>query len=112
MFFSCADWETQVKQCQHSQEEQTIHEEQGFCSPSATKRVSKFFDKFGCKTEPSKDIDISKQFDVDLVMKMSCPSTGKLLTKRARQLSKPKLASPKKALRVAASKFEDQKETG
>lgn len=47
MFFSCADWESQIKPTQNILENQ-----QGFSTPAAPKRLLKLMDKIGCNTDP------------------------------------------------------------
>jgi len=95
MFFSCADWETQIKQSQPTEET-----DQGFQTP-CNKRLFKFMDKFA-------NTDVREttctEFDVDLVMNKNIASTSKVLSKRSRPVSKPRQVSPKKALRVSTLK--------
>lgn len=110
MFFSCADWETQIKSTPQNLESE--EPEAGFMTPSApaNKRLSKLMEKMGCNTDP-KPSNFSNQFDVDLVMKKSS-TTSKLLSKRSRTSGKPKQVTPKKALKIA-TKFEEMpKEAG
>ena len=69
-------------------------------------------DKIGNLTDNLNDFSSQNQFDVDLVMKKSCTTTSKLLSKRAKQFGNSKQSSPKKAIKVSALKLDEVKEQG
>jgi hypothetical protein len=90
MFFSCADWETQIKLSQMTYED-AVNQIQEFSTPAPCKRVAKLMEKMGCNTDHQNDI-------------------SKLLSKRSRPGSKTKPFSPKKAPRPAALNLQEAKE--
>lgn len=76
MFFSCADWETQIKHKTPVCEDFSDYELEE-ATPFVNKRNSKMISKFGCTPEPA--IKISA-FDVDLVMDSAvCHQTEKIV---------------------------------
>lgn len=109
MFFSCADWETMKNTAQNP--EAVCDTDLCFLTPSQPKRLVKLMDKKGCATEVPNDVSKFGQFDVDLVMKKTCTSTGKLLVKRTKPFGKAKTVSPKKFLRVQTHNLEPKEST-
>jgi len=65
MFFSCADWETQIQKA-HPSGENFSDSDLEESVPFVNKRTSKIISKFGATPEPAVSVS---EFDVDLVMK-------------------------------------------
>jgi hypothetical protein len=63
-------------------------------------------DKKHCTPDVPNDVSKFGQLDVDLFMKKTCSTVGKLLAKRTKPFGKAKIVSPRKFLRVSTSNLE------